>query len=95
MAANSRAILLGGAALILVVTAITATIDGEDYTLPIALALLAILALLVFSIMMQNKDSEKGSTPILSSNSNSATNLSTEQDDLPNPNDSGIDVPIL
>lgn len=95
MAGNSRAILLAGAALILVITAITATIDGEDYTLPIALALIAILALLVFSIMMQNIESEKGSTPLLKSNSNSVTNSSTGQEDLPNPSDSGIDVPIL
>jgi len=95
MAANSRAILLAGAAVILVITAITATIDGGDYTLPIALALVAILALLVFSIMMQDKESEKGSTPLLTSNSNSVTNSLTGQDDLPNPNDSGIDVPIL
>jgi len=95
MATNSRAILLGGAALILAVTAITTTKGGGDYTLPIAFALFAILAILVFSIIMQNKDSEKGSTPLLASNGNSVANFSTEQDDLPDPTDSGIDIPIL
>jgi hypothetical protein len=45
--------------------------------------------------MMQNIESEKGSTPLLKSNSNSVTNSSTGQEDLPNPSDSGIDVPIL
>ena len=95
MATNSRAILLGGAALILVVAAITATKGGGDYTLPLALALFAILALLVFSIMMQNREAEKGSTPLLASSSNSVVDVATKQDDLPNPTDSGIDIPIL
>ena len=95
MATNSRAILLGGAALILVITAIAATKGGGDYTLPIAFALFAILALLVFSIIMQNRETEKGSTPLLAPSSNSFAKLSTEHDDLPDPTDSGIDVPIL
>ena len=95
MATKSRAILLGGAALILAITAITATKAGGDYTLPIALALFAILTILVFSIMLQNKEFEKGSTPLLASSSNSIANLSSEQDDLPDPRDSGIDIPIL
>jgi len=95
MAANSRGILLGGAALILAISAITATRVGGDYTLPIALALIAILAILIFSIMMQNRDKEKGSTPLLNPSGNSTTNMSTEQDDLPDPRDSGIDIPIL
>ena len=95
MAANSRAILLGGAALILAVTAITTTKGGGDYTLPIAFALFAILALLVFSIMLQNRESEKGSTPLLASSSNSIAKLSNEPDDLPDPLDLGIEIPIL
>jgi len=95
MASNSRAILLLGAALVLLSTALATTAGGGDYTLPIALVLFVVLSLLVFSLIMQNKSQEKGSTPIGVSRDNSTLGIESEVDDLPNPSDSGIDIPIL
>ena len=95
MASNSRAILLLGAALVLLSTALATTAVGGDYTLPIALVLFVVLSLLVFSLIMQNKSQEKGSTPIGVSRGNSALEIDSEDNDLPNPSDSGIEIPIL
>ena len=44
---------------------------------------------------MQNKNKEKGSTPIGVSRGNSTLEIESEVNDLPNPSDSGIEIPIL
>ena len=95
MATNSRGFLLLGAVLLMVAFAGMSTVSGTGWILPMATLLSGILFILIFSMMTISEDSKRGSTPLSSSNGGKIEQIDTESDDLPDPRDSGFELPIL
>ncbi len=95
MTGNSRYILLLGASLLVIAFAGMSTVSGDGWIAPMAALLSGILVILVFSFITIRQDSARGSTPV-STESNSATkDLVSSSEDLPDPVDSGFELPIL
>lgn len=95
MATNSRGFLLLGAVLLMVAFAGMSTVSGTGWMLPMATLLSGILFILIFSVMTLSEDSKRGSTPVSSSKGGMMEQIDTETDDLPDPRDSGFELPIL
>ena len=95
MATNSRGFLLLGAVLLMVAFAGMSTVSGTGWILPMATLLSGILFILIFSVMTISEDSKRGSTPISSSKGGKMEQIDSESDDLPDPRDSGFELPIL
>lgn len=93
---ESRVVLLGGALLILGASAGLATMKGNDFALPLSMLLAGVLMILGYSLMMQGKNADSNATPTTSSNVGTSILLEEEGvEDLPDPRDAGIDLPIL
>ena len=71
------------------------TVNGTGWILPMATLLSGILFILIFSVMTISEDSRRGSTPISSANGGKQEQMDSEPDDLPDPRDSGYELPIL
>lgn len=95
MATNSRGFLLLGAVLLMVAFAGMSTVSGTGWILPMATLLSGILFILIFSVMTISEDSKRGSTPLSSSKGGNMEQIDSESDDLPDPRDSGFELPIL
>ena len=95
MTSNSRGVLLLGASLLVIAFAGMSTISGTGWAIPMATLLSGILFILIFSFMTFSEDRNRGSTPIKSNKGSVGENIDSEQDDLPDPNDVGIDLPML
>ena len=95
MATNSRGFLLLGAVLLMVAFAGMSTVSGTGWILPMATLLSGILFILIFSVMTISEDSKRGSTPVSSSKGGKMEQIDSESDDLPDPRDSGFELPIL
>ncbi len=95
MASNSRGFLLLGASLLVASAAGVSTIRGTGWIIPMAILLSGIFVILAFSFLTISKETENGSTPITTSKGSSQKNIESEAEDLPDPNDSGIDLPIM
>ncbi len=95
MTSNSKGILLLGATLLVVAFAGMSTVTGEGWVIPMATLLLGILLILIFSFMTISNEIRDGSNPISSPKGTSLENIETSTEDLPDPNDSGFDLPIL
>ena len=95
MATNSRGFLLFGAVLLMVAFAGMSTVSGTGWILPMATLLSGILFILIFSVMTISEDSKRGSTPVSSSKGGMMEQIDSESDDLPDPRDSGFELPIL
>ena len=95
MTGKSRYILLLGASLLVVAFAGMSTVSGDGWVIPMATLLSGILLILVFSIITIKQESERGSTPLSMSSQPSEKNVDRIADDLPDPVESGFDLPIL
>ena len=95
MTDNSRLILLLGASLLVIAFAGMSTVSGDGWVIPMATLLSGILLILVFSVITIKQESERGSTPLSAPTQDSAKNVDTIAEDLPDPADSGFDLPIL
>ena len=96
MGIESRVVLLGGALLLLGAAAGLATMKGNDFALPLSMLLTGVLMILGYSLMMQGKNTEKNATPTTSSTGGTSILLDDGGvEDLPDPRDAGIDLPIL
>jgi len=95
MTGKSRYILLLGASLLVVAFAGMSTVSGDGWVIPMATLLSGILLILVFSIITIKQESERGSTPLSMSSQSSGKNVDSVADDLPDPVESGFDLPIL
>jgi hypothetical protein len=93
---ESRVVLLGGALLMLGAAAGLATMKGNDFALPLSMLLAGVLMILGYSLMMQGKNAEKNATPTTSPTGGTSILLNDDGvEDLPDPRDAGIDLPIL
>lgn len=95
MTGNSRYILLLGASLLVVAFAGMSTVSGDGWVIPMATLLSGILLILVFSFITIKQESEKGSTPLSTSPKSQGKSVDNVADDLPDPVESGFDLPIL
>ena len=96
MSGSSRGVLLGAAALLIGAAAGVSTLQGEGWITPMAILLAGVLTILIFSVLLMRQESERGSTPINSVRGSSSEGSQIEnQDNLPDPMESGIDLPIL
>jgi len=95
MTGNSRYILLLGASLLVVAFAGMSTVSGDGWVIPMATLLSGILLILVFSFITIKQESERGSTPLSTSSQSKQKNVDNVTDDLPDPVESGFDLPIL
>ena len=95
MTGNSRYILLLGASLLVVAFAGMSTVSGDGWVIPMATLLSGILLILVFSFITIKQESERGSTPLSMSSQSKQKNVDNVADDLPDPVESGFDLPIL
>ena len=95
MTGNSRYILFLGASLLVIAFAGMSTVSGDDWVIPMATLLSGILLILVFSFITIKEDSKRGSTPIKSEVKTSSNSLDTVSEDLPDPIEAGIELPIL
>ena len=69
---------------------------GNDFSLPLSMLLAGVLMILGYSLMMQGKNADSNATPTTSSNVGTSILLEEEGvEDLPDPRDAGIDLPIL
>ena len=95
MTGNSRYILLAGASLLVVAFAGMSTVSGDGWVIPMATLLSGILLILVFSVITIKQDSERGSTPLTVTSQSSSKSVEDVANDLPDPVESGFDLPIL
>jgi ABC-type transport system involved in multi-copper enzyme maturation permease subunit len=95
MTGNSRYILLLGASLLVVAFAGMSTVSGDGWVIPMATLLSGILLILVFSFITIKQDSERGSTPLSTQSQSQEKSLDNVSDDLPDPVESGFELPIL
>jgi ABC-type transport system involved in multi-copper enzyme maturation permease subunit len=95
MTGNSRYILLAGASLLVVAFAGMSTVSGDGWVIPMATLLSGILLILVFSVITIKQDSERGSTPLTVKSQSSSKSVENVANDLPDPVESGFDLPIL
>lgn len=95
MTGNSRYILLLGASLLVVAFAGMSTVSGDGWVIPMATLLSGILLILVFSVITIKQDSERGSTPLSTQSQSQEKSLDNVSDDLPDPVESGFELPIL
>lgn len=95
MTGNSRVILLLGASLLVVAFAGMSTVSGSGWALPMATLLAGILFILIFSFMTISDEKGGGSTPVKSVKSQSSESFSETHENLPDPAESGIELPIL
>ena len=95
MTGNSRYILLLGASLLVIAFAGMSTVSGEGWIIPMAALLSGILLILVFSVMTIKQESERGSTPLSTTSQNTVKSAEDVAVDLPDPVESGFDLPLL
>ena len=95
MTGNSRFILFLGASLLVIAFAGMSTVSGDGWVFPMATLLSGILLILVFSFITIKEDTKRGSSPIKSEAITSSNSLDTVSEDLPDPVESGIELPIL
>jgi len=95
MASNSRGILLLGGGAMIAVAAVISTTRGKGWIIPMAILLSIILAILLFSTLTSSGDKGQGSTPFTVEKQMHSQNIEASTEDLPDPNESGIDLPIL
>lgn len=95
MTGNSRYILLLGASLLVIAFAGMSTVSGDGWIIPMAALLSGILLILVFSVMTIKQESERGSTPLSTASQKTVKSVEDVAVDLPDPVESGFDLPLL
>ena len=95
MTGNSRVFLLVGASLLMVSFAAMSTVSGSGWVIPMAALLSGILLILIFSFLTFTKEKQQMSAPIKSDKSRASQSIESEPENLPDPQNSGFDLPIM
>lgn len=77
------------------VAAVSSTTHGKGWIVPMAILLSIILAILLFSTLTSSSDKIQGSTPINVRKQIHSENIEYVTEDLPEPSESGIELPML
>lgn len=94
---DSRTMVLLCAILMLATASGLATIQSEDYILPLSLLVGGVSILLFYSLLLNKRqlDVDSSTTIAVSSNQGTEMEYSDEIKILPDPNEVGIETPIL
>lgn len=95
MASNSRGILLLGAILMVGTAAGVSTINGTGWIIPMTVLLSTIFGILSFSVLTNRKEKPRGSTPLSTETEGSDKYIEESTQNLPDPTESGFELPIL
>jgi sensor domain CHASE-containing protein len=95
MASNSRGVLLLGGGAMIAVAAVISTTSGKGWIIPMAILLSIILATLLFSTLTSSSERIQASTPIKVRKNTHSENIESVTEDLPEPSESGIELPML
>ena len=77
------------------VAAVISTTSGKGWIVPMAILLSIILAILLFSTLTSSSSKKHGSTPVKIRKQSSSQSMEPSAENLPDPIDSGIELPIL
>ena len=95
MRSDFRLHLLVGAFVIFALITGFSIAKGEDWLIPVGIMMGGFLFILVFQLISFYKDDQRQSTPIAIKKNVSTTHAEDTQEELPDPLDSGIDLPML
>ena len=95
VASNSRGILLLGAVVMIAATAAISANTGTGWIVPMTILLSIILVVLSFSMLTAREENDRGSTPLSIKSDSHTSNIESSTEDLPDPIDVGIELPIL
>lgn len=95
MAGNSRVVLFVGGFAIILSIALISTQQGDGFLIPMTTIFVLSLAFLLFMSMSKSEKISDGSTPIRTDISSSNISIEGASEDLPDPEESGFDIPIL
>ena len=73
----------------------SALIQGSDWIIQLSILLFGMLLALVFIFLTISKDNANGSTPVSNKSSPSSGTIENSHQDLPDPSDSGFDLPLM
>ena len=73
----------------------SALIQGSDWIIQLSILLFGMLLALVFIFLTISKDNANGSTPVSNKSSPSSGTIENRHQDLPDPSDSGFDLPLM
>ncbi len=95
MRSDFRLHLLVGAFVIFALITGFSIAKGEDWFVSVGIMMAGFLFLLVFQLISFYKDDKRQSTPISVQKNSITTHVEDTQEELPDPLDSGIDLPML
>ena len=95
VASNSRGILLLGAVVMIAATAAISANSGTGWIVPMTILLSIILVVLSFSMLTAREEKDRGSTPLSIKTDSKSVNIESSAEDLPDPLDAGIELPVL
>ena len=95
MSSNFRGVLLASAAALTAILMTSALIQGSDWIIQLSILLFGMLLALVFIFLTISKDNGKGSTPLSNKSSSNSVTIENGHQDLPDPSDSGFDLPLM
>jgi len=77
------------------VAAVISTTSGKGWIIPMSILLSIILAILLFSTLTSSSSKNHGSTPVRIRKKSNSQHIETSTEDLPDPVESGIELPML
>tara|TARA_B110000444_G_C18829656_1_gene592411 strand:+ start:1073 stop:1369 length:297 start_codon:yes stop_codon:yes gene_type:complete len=95
VASNSRGILILGAVVMIAATAAISANSGTGWVIPMTILLSIIFVILSFSMLTSRNDADRGSTPLSIKTEIHNENIESGTENLPDPLDAGIELPIL
>ncbi len=86
---------MASAAALTAILMTSALIQGSDWIIQLSILLFGMLLALVFIFLTISKDNANGSTPVSNKSSPSSGTIENSHQDLPDPSDSGFDLPLM
>ena len=86
---------MASAAALTAILMTSALIQGSDWIIQLSILLFGMLLALVFIFLTISKDKANGSTPVSNKSSPSSGTIENSHQDLPDPSDSGFDLPLM
>mgnify|MGYP004251076337 CR=1 FL=1 len=76
-------------------TAAISANSGSGWVMPMTILLTIILVILSFTMLTGREDSARGSTPLSVKSEGSIENIEGHAEDLPDPLETGFDLPLM
>ena len=95
VASQSRSLLFAGTLVMILGLAFISTMQGQGFILPMAVIFSLTFLFMFFSSMKNTEQEVRGSTPISTNSVGSKLSIEKDNEDLPDPENFGFDVPNL